>query len=233
MELGANKKSLMQLGIAVGVLAVVVYVQFLSGPQPNAPRPSTPPQSTTAQPETPSESASAPATVQRGRFRPRVGSRRSEDAPDPLKADFRLRTDLLESLKQIEAPTVERDLFNFGRPKPPPVPKVTETEARQAQARLESDLRKAARATAPQPPPERRVQKPPARPPSWKYYGMARDDDGAEQRGFLLDGEEILMVAEGSVVQDRYVIGQIGEEALVLTDRQAEQAFTLALDGKR
>lgn len=230
MEVGADRRSLIKLGAALAVLAAVLYFQFFRGPvpQPAAPRIAR---------DTPANAGNTAADPQPtsqprgGRFQPRLGRREADEALDPLTAETTLRTDLLHKVQAIEVPTVDRDIFNFGRPKPPPPQPPDPEAAREAQRRVEEQMR--ARR-------ERAAQKPPApppapraRPPAWKYFGVASREDAAAQRAFLLDGEEILVAEQGLVVQDRYRIKSVGLDALVLADLESNQEFSIPLEMPR
>ena len=162
-----------------------------------------------------------------GRFQPRLGRRDPDAARDPLTADAELRTDLLERVRKIKAPIVERDIFNFGQPKRSAAKLPDPEIERQAQQRLEAALQERKRSGARKPPPR---PAPKARPPDWKYFGVAGDGDLTAQRAFLLDGEEILVAAQGSVFYGRYRIERIDVESLVLSDLEAQQRFTLPLE---
>ena len=233
MELGADKRSVAKLGAALAVLAVVVYFQFLR--ETPAALPAGPAAGRTG--SGPAEVAAAaipapaPSARQRGgQFRPRVGGRGSDDPPDPLTADTTLHTAVLDKIRSIEVPSVDRDIFNFGRPKPPAGP--PEPEARQAQAALNRAMEKKV-VPAPKPPPK---QSPPVvtvRPPDWKYFGLASQGDEVPKRAFLLDGEEILVGARGSVLNGRYRIESIGVEAVVIADLEANQEFSIDLEVPR
>ena len=233
MELGANRKSLIQLGIALAVLAIVVHLQFFR--DPGAPvqqsrteaRPSAPAETATGEPASRQMSA-----IRRtgGRFRPRLGRPKSDEAPDPMTADASLRNELLERVRGIAEPSVERDIFNFGRPRKPEVKPPTPAETKQAQERLEAAMRKP-KPAPPKPAPRKAPSR--AKPPDWKYYGLASLPGQDMRRAFLLDGEEILVAAEGALIQERYRIGQIGQETLVLEDVQAQQEFTIPLEVPR
>lgn len=212
MELGADKKSLIQLGVALAVLAIVVYVQFFSGPG-----------------ESPAQvpAAQRPA-VSTGRTasQPPTADPQSQDEPD-FAADATLRKDLLERVRAIETPVVDRDIFNFGRPKPREIAGPTREEARLAQAKLEA----AARQPAPRPArPAPRPAPKKARPPDWKYYGLASSAHSEARRAFLLDGDEILLASEGSLLQGRYRITDIGLQAVRLEDTQENEEFSIPLE---
>lgn len=212
MELGANKRSLIQLGVALTVLAIVVYVQFFSGPSGGpAPVP-------TAQ--RPAVSAGGTAN------QPPAVDPQSQNEPD-FTADATLRKDLLERVRAIETPVVDRDIFNFGRPKPREIAGPTREEARLAQAKLEAAARKPAprpARPAPRPAPKK------ARPPDWKYYGLASSAHSEARRAFLLDGDEILLASEGSLLQGRYRITDIGLQAVRLEDTQENEEFSIPLE---
>ena len=210
MELGANKRSLIQLGVAVFVLAIVVYVQFFSG-SGEAPAPTTQ-----------RSAASTGSTTSR----PPTTDRQAQNEPD-FTADATLREDLLERVRAIETPVVDRDIFNFGRPKPREIAGPTREEARLAQAKLEAATRKPApRPARPAPRPAHKT----VRPPDWKYYGLASSAHTEARRAFLLDGDEILLASEGALLQDRYRITKIGRQAVTLEDTQEDQEFSIPLE---
>lgn len=230
MEVGADRKSLIKLGAALAVLAAVLYFQFFRGSVPEPPVPRIEPVAPATARNTDAE---LPPTRQSrgGRFQPRLGRREADEAPDPLTAETTLRTDLLHKVRAIEVPTVDRDIFNFGRPKPPPPKPPDPDAAREAQRRVEEQMRARQERTArerPAPPPAPR-----ARPPAWKYFGVASREDTVAQRAFLLDGEEILVAEQGLVLQDRYRIESIGLEALVLADLKSKQEFSIPLETPR
>ena len=235
MELGANKKSVAMLAGLLVLLAFVVYSQFFRGDTVTVP--DRPPLTRTAASgnsapaeERPNRVTARPSS-RGGRFRPRLGRTRSEDRPDPATAEAELRTGLLDRLRGIEEPVVDRDIFNFGRPKPPPAKAPTPQEVRQAQSKLDAAMRKTERVAAPRPAP--RPAAPRGRPPNWKYYGLADSPQSASKRAFLLDGDEILVAAEGSVVQDRYQIARIGLDTVELTDLEAQQEFKIRREASR
>ncbi len=228
MTLGADKKGLTRLGVVLAVLAVVFYYQFFRESETSSYG-----QPVTVPMPVPSAAQPAPArkkvekTFRRGeRFRPKIGRSESEAPPDPRTADPTLRIDLLAGVRGVAFEAVERDIFNFGTRKAPPPPSKEETRA--AQQRLEEKLKK-----------QQETRKPPKAPPkpgkpsmprlTWKYYGLAGKPGAASWRGFLLDGEEILIGGEGEVFQKRYKIKRIDLDSIVIEDLQFQQEQTLAL----
>ena len=230
MELGADRKSLAMLGAALAVLATILYFQFFREPPAALPAKPEPLLPVAAPNDTVGEAIPSSPLVARqrgGRFRPRVGGTGSDAPPDPLTTDTLLRTSLLEKIRSIEVPSVDRDIFNFGRPRPPAGP--PEPEARQAQAILNRAMEKKV-VPPPKPPPKKPPPVAPVRPPDWKYFGLASQGDDAPKRAFLLDGEEILVGARGSVLNGRYRIESISLEAVVLADLEAKQEFSISLE---
>ena len=92
-------------------------------------------------------------------------------------------------------------------------------------------MKKTAPVAAPKPAP--RPAAPRGRPPNWKYYGLADSPQSASKRAFLLDGEEIFVAAEGSVVQDRYQVARIGLDTVDLMDLEADQEFKIHRETSR
>ncbi len=208
LELGANKKSLVQLAAALAVLAAVVYVQFFGSQGGRPARPAAAPGS------------SSPARAARG-----ADSGPPADPSRDPAADARLRKELLERVRAIEAPVVDRNIFAFGRPQPREFTGPTKEEAQLAQARLEAAVRKPPPRPVPKPAPKRA-----ARPPDWKYYGLASAANSEARQAFLLDGEEILLASEGALLQGRYRITGIGLQAVRLEDTLENQQFSIPLD---
>ena len=229
MELGADRKSVAVLAGLLAVLAIVVYFQYLRtdpGTVPQAARDVPARTEGTSIGNRPATDQQLQSAQTGGRFRPRLGGSRREERPDPLTADATLRTDLLDSLRNIAEPKIERDIFNFGRRRPIQAMGPTREEAKQAQERLDAATRK------PTPPPAKPVRQPARRkvaPPKWKYYGLADEPGSTVQRAFLLDGEEILIASQGAIFQDRYRIDSIDQDSVVLKDMLADQEFSIRL----
>ncbi len=229
MELGANRKSLTQLAVLLVLLAVVVYFQFLreSGVPVQS---SSPPRLTVSAPDRTATRQTPDTQPTPRRFQPRLGGTGGEDTLNPMTADATIRRDRLERLQEIEEPSVERNIFNFGRPKPVTVYGPTREELEAAQRLLEQT-----RTPPPARPPQPVKPEPPRQviPPDWKYYGLASLPSTDTRRGFLLDDEEILVVAEGAVVRDQYRIEAIGLSEIEIEDLHAGQSFSIRLEVPR
>jgi len=232
VTLGADKTSLIQLGIVLTVLVGVVYYQFFTGPViPN----SRPVASAPAPAATPASTRTAPPKKQakkvfrRGeRFRPKMGRSESDEPPDPRTADPTLRIDLLAGVRGVSFEAIERDIFNFGVRKVAPPPPPSEDETRAAQQRLEEQIKRQQETRKAEP-----VVSKPSKPTmprlTWKYYGLASKRGMGTRRGFLLNGEEIIIGGEGEVFEKRYKIKRIGLESIVIEDLEFNQEQTLSL----
>ena len=162
-----------------------------------------------------------------GNFRPVFGTGSDEDPLDPMLVDPTLRTDLWVRVKSVEFSGVERDLFRFGERKKPEVAAPDPDKAAEAQRRLAA-ARSAAKNTKPAAPTSKPVRKAP--PISFKYYGFASEPDSPNKRAFLLDGEEVLIGAEGEIFKKRYKIIRIGLNSIVVEDMQFEDRQELKLE---
>ena len=223
MELGANRKSLTQLGVLLAVLGVVVYVQFFSGESP-VPEPVRP----ASDGASPQAARRAPPAVRR-----MVGGGGQEPSRDlggqpPADGSMRIRRELLERVRAVTAPAVERDIFNFGRPKPRQIMGPTREEVQLAQQRFEEESKPAPKPV--EPPPAPVVPKPQPKPPAWQYFGLADSPASGAKRALLLDGEEILIAEPGSVLEGRFQVTAIDADAIHLRDVSEGHEFALQLE---
>ena len=61
-----------------------------------------------------------------------------------------------------------------------------------------------------------------------KYYGFARPEDRQEKSsGFFLDGENVVVAAEGQLIQQRYLVVQLTPNSAQLEDTQIKMGQTL------
>lgn len=114
----------------------------------------------------------------------------------PLSVDEpQLRLDLLEKIKKLEYSGSHRNIFTFGPPPPPP-----KTAAQIAQERF--------RKQGPEPPPP----PPPVSVPA-QLFGYASMPDSGKRVAFFLDGDDVLVVEEGSVFLNRFRLDKIGNDS--------------------
>ncbi|MFY9802158.1 MAG: hypothetical protein WA211_03410 [Candidatus Acidiferrales bacterium] len=114
----------------------------------------------------------------------------------PLNVDEpQLRLDLLEKIKKLDYSGSHRNIFTFG---PPPPPEKTQAEI------ARDNYRKYGPAVPPPPPP---VTVPA------QLFGYASMPTSGKRVAFFLDGDDVLVVAEGSVFLNRFRLDKIGNDS--------------------
>jgi hypothetical protein len=228
--LGAEPKKIAMLGVAVVVLAVVVYFNMGSSSE-NAPAP----QSRAAQSAVPAASPDVGASVftpppaetrqrqptkaGRGRVKQQFKLGIGDKQPDPGSIDPTLRLDLLAKVQAVGMAGGVRNLFQFGAS---PLPKIPEPK-------IPVIVQGPALPTpTPGPPPT-----PPPPPIPLKFYGYATPAPSGAKRVFLLDGEDIIVAAEGQLVKSRYKLVRVGINSVVLEDMQFKHQQTLPLEEEK
>ena len=229
MKLGAeNKKQVYILAGLSVVAAYFVYSTFLSSPSP-ASAPSSAPASArsaaVAEPEAqPAGPPRAPSTSGRSdEFRPKLRSKRPEDRVDPTRVDPTLRLDLVAKLQEIPAPCGSHNLFQIAPPVKAELPKGPEPVVPTAAVMGPRPLPPPPGPPPPAPPPQ-------AVPINVKYYGWASPSGSDRRRAFFLDGDEILIGAEGDLLKKRYRVVKIGVSSVVMEDLQYKSEQTLPLE---
>jgi len=223
MKLGAEPKKLVMLALLLVVAGYVLYISLTAeeGP-PAAGQPPARPSIQTAvrrdlEPPPAAEPRPAAARPRSLEFRPSLRRSRSEAVPDPFTADPSLRLDLLAKVQAVKLEGGERNLFQFG---PPPPPKAIEPKI-------------VPKSIGPAPPPENKSGEPPPKPPTpipLKFYGYASEARLGPRRAFFLDGDEILVAAEGELLKRRYRVVRIGINSCVVEDIEQQHQQTLPLE---
>ena len=214
--IGAEPK---KIAILVGLVLAAGYFYFTSG-GPSSSSSVTPKSSITA----------TPSVIQRPPVRPVSRMRPGQaDGPrtqleyrpslkpkdlDRANIDPRLHTDLLEKLRAVTAEGAgSRSLFDFSS-----APK-TETAKLPKEPPPIAVVRPFVGPKPPPPPP------PPAQPPSappipLKFYGFVNRARAGAKNAFFLDGDDIIVAAEGDLIKKRYKIISIGLNSAVVEDTQ-------------
>jgi hypothetical protein len=131
-----------------------------------------------------------------------------------------LRLDFLERLSKIEAPTSIRNLFERGP--------ATSMAATNLPTRIVPVKAKLPPAPPPAPPP---VIAPPTANIPYKYYGFAKPTNVADgNRGFFMEGDNILVAVEGQLLQQRYLVVQLTPTTARVEDIQVKLGRNLALE---
>jgi hypothetical protein len=220
-ELGAEPRKLAILG----VLVVAAGYFFLSN---RTPEESSAPPSRTAQPAISQEPATVARPATRNARQARNGGNRNlKEFRPSLKAkdmdrstiDPTLRLDLLAKLESVPVEGGGRSLFEFGKEPPPAPVSVKEPEPIKPKYAFVGP-------PAPPKPVEVKPPPPPQAPPvPLKYYGFVNPQQTpGPKRAFFLDGEDIIVAAEGDLVKKRYKIVRIGVNSAVVQDTQFEKA---------
>jgi hypothetical protein len=139
----------------------------------------------------------------------------SRDDVDPV-----LHLDFLERLSKIQEPTGMRNLFEIG-------------PAAAANGQGDLPVRvvpvKSVGPIAPATPQVPPVTMPTANIP-YKYYGFAKPVNSKDpNRGFFMEGDNILVGMEGQLIQQRYLVVQLTPTTARLEDTQLKLGQTLQL----
>ena len=233
MKLGGENKNSIRALIVLGVVLVgAIYYSFFSDSTPSVPataRVAAPGTDETASSEESSGSRSSAVRGRTDEFLPVLHKKHTDGKKsDPVPQDPTLRLDLLAKLNEVPPAGSGRDLFNFGKPAPE---KLVGTEpvvkpwVPIGPPHLAPDGPKVA-AAAPAPPP------PP--PINLKYYGICTTRADGLKTAFFMDGDDILIEAEGATFKGRYRLLRIGVNSAVVEDLQYkhEQTLPLAEDAK-
>ncbi len=225
------KGKLIALGASVVVLAGVFYFSVLAPSDDERPAEAGLPERASGRhPELAGGTLRPPApeTRQRPPLKPGPGrpgqSSNSDSAtssPTPLRSILPCG-DLLARVQAVSMAGGVRNLFQFGAP---PLPKIPEVKINP----LSVQAAAAAAATpAPGPPPT-----PPPPPIPLKFYGYATPAPSGAKRVFFLDGEDIIVAAEGQLVKNRYKLVRVGINSVVVEDVQFKHEQTLPLEEEK
>jgi hypothetical protein len=150
-------------------------------------------------------------------FRPK---RERENQFDPTKVDPTIRTDLLAKVQEVKLEGGARNLFQYGQqPKPPAVLDGPETIVRPPIGPRKP----------PEPPPTQTELKPPEPPIQLKYYGFSTVVPNGKKTAFLMDGEDIVVAAEGEMIKRRYRVVRILATTIQVEDTEAKRTVTLPI----
>jgi hypothetical protein len=221
-------------GLAL-VLGYLVWSNLLSGGGSSSPPASPPAHALTpyagVAPEPPSPIASAGPPPGPGANRGGARATSLEDfkpsmkrarlaASDPTQVDPTLRLDLLARLQSAKFEGNMRSLFEFSQA-PPPLPIKEPAHINVGPARQFGPQ-------AAEPP-----KAPPAAPPpppiALKFYGFVNPARPDVKSAFFLDGDDILVAAEGQTIRNRYRIVRIGVNSALVEDIQYKNQQTLPL----
>ncbi len=139
-------------------------------------------------------------------FRPAIGKTEIDPNVDPT-----LHMNLLAKLQDVKVEGAARSLFEIGAA-PAAVVAAKEPDKIKPISRFVGPI-------AP-PPPAPEVKPPTPRAPQipLKFYGFVNPSRTDIKRAFFLDGDEIIIAAEGELVKKRYKIMRIGVNSALVED---------------
>lgn len=244
MKLGADPKKVYLLGGLLVIGGYLFYSNVLSGPDASpapartvrtAPSTSTPPAAAAAKrpgargtgpaPSDTAEETGPPSSRRQSQarsseeFKPSLKPKRPEERVDPMTIDPTLRLDLLAKVQAVNMEGGRRNLFQISQAPPQALP-------------AEPKIVVAKRAPMGPPPAPAPVTPPPPPPPPpimLKYYGYSSARGDNKKRAFFLDGDDILVAAEGELVKKRYRVVRIGINSVVMEDTESKTQQTLPL----
>jgi hypothetical protein len=233
MKMGAEPKKIVAL---VGLMSVAGIVYWMNS-APDAP-------------STPSRPAAAVdpgvVAVNAPAATPRSATRRTAtgtaqigelnlklpDSVDPTKTDPTLRWDLLTKVQALEAEGGKRNIFLRETPPPEPAKFTANTAAMPNVGKVpvgpQAPPPVAPVATAPTTPPPP-AGPPPAAPINLKYYGYSTKRSDGEKKAFFLDGEDIIVAADGEIIKKQYKVVRIGVNSVQMEDTSSKSTQTLPL----
>lgn len=240
MKFGGDPKRNAFLGILLLVLAYLLYTNVFSGPSyettPSAAPATAPAKTPAASRPAAAKANAAPVVVSAPpkktltdrrsiEFRPRVGAARAEERPDPMSVDPTLRLELLARLEKVQFAGGLRSLFDFSNVSTgPAVPKIIPAKKAPPPPAFIGPM------APPPPPPPYVAPPPPAAPPiPLKFYGFTSAPKNVGRKAFFLDGDDIVVAAEGDLIKRRYKVIRIGLTNVTMEDTQFKQQQTLPI----
>ncbi|MBI1737842.1 MAG: hypothetical protein HYR58_01170, partial [Acidobacteria bacterium] len=117
-----------------------------------------------------------------------------------------LRIDKLERIRKLEYNGSRRSIFTAYMPPPPapPIPKIDPSKL--------------------PPPPEAPLTLP------VKFFGYATDPTSGRKRAFFTDGEDVFILSEGEMLQNRFRLLRIGNATADFEEIQSGKRATLPLE---
>jgi hypothetical protein len=215
-------------GIMIAALLLLagysVWTNLLSGPETPVSRtaPADAPVPAAPAIPTPSQTVRAPSRNRAiEEWHPRVLPKRIEDRPDPTKVDPTLHLELFAKVQEVPPAGGSRNLFQFATAPPKEVAQLKGPEPV-----VPMHVWQGPKEPPPPPPP---APPPPPPPIPLKFYGYSTTLANGRKTAYFMDGEEILLAAEGDTVKRRYKIVRIGPTSAVIEDLDAKRQQSVPL----
>jgi hypothetical protein len=221
-----NKKSVIALCVLGAVALYGVYSNFSdsSSTSYKAPASTTVAPLTIGSPSTDSTPSPRLVRARNEEWHPVVHPKNKEDQIDPSKIEPNVRLDLLAKVQDAKKAGSDRNLFEFGTEKPKEVAALTGAEP------IIKPLRPMGPPDLP-PPPGPPLPPPPKPLPAinTKYYGFATPSKSGHRRGFFMEGDNILIKAEGEMLTKEYKIVKLESGSVTVQDTDSKRTKTLQM----
>jgi hypothetical protein len=226
-KVGADPK---KIAILAGLVAIAGFAYFYNsnsgGGSGSTPVASRAPLATSSTAAPGSTARSSFRTVQQSatgarEFRPSLKPKNVDTA----SIDPTLRLDLLEKVRNVAVEGGTRSLFEIGAAPPEQI-----TAKEPDKIAIKGPFVGPVMPKPLEPPPE-----PKAPPIPLKFYGFVNKTKVGDKRAFFLDGEDIVIAAEGDTIKKRYKIVRIGVNSAVVEDTEfkSNNQQTLPLEAEQ
>jgi hypothetical protein len=238
MKLGAEPR---KVGIFAALIAVAGIVYWMNSSSDAPPAPAAARPSADGAAITPVNAPSAGDTPGKAVRKRVVGGHAGltdwqphlPDAVDPGKVDPTLRLDLLAKVQAVEVEGGTRNLFQFcvecaalekamQEAKLAPVPAVSKITVNGQDVKPKDP-------TPPPPPTPQPAGPPPTPTINLKYYGYSTKYSDGEKKAFFLDGDDVIVAAEGEIIKKQYKIVRIGVNSVQMEDTASKSTQTLPM----
>lgn len=229
MKFGAEPR---KIAIFVGLLAVAGIVFWINSssdaPAPSASRHTAvdPVAAVAAAPSEPTRVALRRAPqghVEIGNWEPKLPK-----SIDPSKVDPTLHLELLAKVQGVQEEGGARNIFQTTAAPPPPQQAADKSKVPPVDVLHPNGQQPPGKASAPPPPP---VNPGPPPPPqiTWKYFGYSTERSDGEKKAFFLDGDDVIVAAEGEIIKKQYKVVRIKDNSVQIEDTASKSTQTLPL----
>jgi hypothetical protein len=235
MKLGAEPKKVAIFAVLIIVAGIVYWINSPDAPSPAAhPSADAVPAATIAPVSSPDEAArSSRKRVVNGHGGLTDWNPRPPDAVDPGKIDPTLRLELLAKVQAVGVEGGNRNLFQFcadcaAREKAAEEAKLAAVPT-VGKIPLNGPDSKPKEASAPPQPTPQPAGPPPIPAINLKYYGYSTKYSDGEKKAFLLDGEDVIVAAEGEIIKKQYKVVRITVNSVQMEDTASKSTQTLPI----
>lgn len=159
-------------------------------------------------------------------FNPPIHSKRPEDRLDASKIDPTIRVDLLTKVQNVGPAGGTRNLFQVGAA-PPLLASADPAKLPKGAEPIVRPFVGPVKPPDPPPPPPPFSQ--PTIPITLKFYGFSTIRKNGMRTGYFMDGDDIMLAAEGDLLKRRYRVVKISATSVLMEDTESKRTQTLPL----